>query len=363
MVNHKKLDQLLADENFQDDLRAALKDPQRMKVQFIQKYSIREEEFQYAQRILGTLSFQRAEIDHKQIDKSFNRVLEQIERPRILANKKTTVSLWFTRIAAVLTLPLLLTTFYFYQQTRILQFPAQPASGLVAQHTFHAPLGIKTQVVLPDGSLVWLNSGSSLTFPVVFQPNQREIQLQGEAYFEVVKNPAAPMLVSTEHMKIKVYGTKFNVNAFADDQIVRTTLVEGKVTLIPENNTKEYALSPGYTALYYSETKEIKASEVTNMTAYTGWKDGKLLLQDENFGDILKKLERWYNVEIQLSDPSLADYTLYATFVDESIEQVLSIISNSLPIQVEFPKRIRQADGSYAKRKIMIHRNWTKSIS
>jgi ferric-dicitrate binding protein FerR (iron transport regulator) len=122
-------------------------------------------------------------------------------------------------------------------------------------------------------------------------------------------------------------------------------------------------LEPGFTASYDLETKQIKAREVEKMDAFTGWKDGKLLFQNEPFADIVNRLERWYNVDIQLSDPSLGDYNLYATFVDENIEQVLAIFASSIPIEVDYPKRKKQADGSYSKREIVIKRDVNKVIN
>ena len=169
------------------------------------------------------------------------------------------------------------------------------------------------------------------------------------------------MIVTTnQNMQIKVYGTTFNVNAFADNGLVETTLIEGKITIIPNNSKKEYLLEPGNTASYSVEEDNLQVRAVKDMSVYTGWKDGKLLFNDEHFSDIITKLERWYNVDIQLTDPSLGDYTLYATYFDENIEQVLDIFSNSIPISVYYPKRAKQADGTYSKRKVIIKRNWRK---
>ncbi|KOH45421.1 FecR family protein [Sunxiuqinia dokdonensis] len=365
MDTKEKYTQLLADENFQNDIRNYSNLSNEEQQVILRKYSISEKELVYARKLLTGVSFKQEQVNSTETQFALQRLLLRIKdgssSSEKYKGKKIDLMTWMLRVAAVLSIPLLLSTIYFYQKSTVSNVESQL---MVTQNktinTFTAPAGAKTQVVLPDGSVAWLNSGSSLSVPTTFDANRRELSLTGEAYFEVVKNEQAPMFVSTDQMTVKVYGTKFNVNAFADNGTIRTTLVEGKVTLIPEMSTKEYLLEPGFTASYDLETKQIKASEVEKMDAFTGWKDGKLLFQNEPFSDIVNRLERWYNVDIQLSDPSLGDYNLYATFIDENIEQVLAIFASSIPIEVDYPKRKKQADGSYAKREIVIKRDINK---
>lgn len=364
----EKYTQLLADENFQNDIRNFTNLSKEEQQAILRKYSITSKELAHARRFMAGVSFKQDKLNNSETHFALQRLMMRIKGSSVPSQKakgrKVDLMAWVSRIAAVLSIPLLLSTLYFYQKSTELKAESQL---LAAQertiNTFTAPAGAKTQVVLPDGSVAWLNSGSSLSVPTTFEANRRELSLTGEAYFEVVKNEQAPLFVSTDKMTVKVYGTKFNVNAFADDGAIRTTLVEGKVTLIPEKSTKEYLLEPGFTASYDLETKQIVASEVEKMDAFTGWKDGKLLFQNEPFADIVNRLERWYNVDIQLSDPSLGDYNLYATFIDENIEQVLAIFASSIPIEVDYPKRKKQADGSYAKREIVINRDVNKVIN
>jgi ferric-dicitrate binding protein FerR (iron transport regulator) len=364
----EKYTQLLADENFQDDIRNYSNLSNEDQQAILRKYSITEKELIYARRLLTGVSFKQEKVGSLETQFALKRLMMRIKDGSSPSEKtrgrKVDLMNWMLRIAAVLSIPLLLSTIYFYQKSTALNADSQL---MVTQNktinTFTAPAGAKTQVVLPDGSVSWLNSGSSLSVPATFEANRRELSLTGEAYFEVVKNEQAPMFVSTDQMTVKVYGTKFNVNAFGDDGTIRTTLVEGKVTLIPEKSTKEYLLEPGFTASYDLQSKKIKANEVEKMDAFTGWKDGKLLFQNEPFADIVNRLERWYNVDIQLSDPSLGNYNLYATFIDENIEQVLAIFASSIPIEVDYPKRKKQADGSYARREIVIKRDVNKVIN
>ena len=363
----ERLIQLLTDEKFQDDILNfdnPSKDEQKT---ILQKYSITEKEYTYAGKFLSGISFRKEKLSPEDVNYALKRLMSRIANTSdsltIKEGKKIDYFTWISRIAAILSIPLLLTTIYFYQESRNLQsgyFTSSSPEKVC--NTFHASLGARTQVALPDGSLVWLNSGSSLSSPAVFDSRSRNVELMGEAFFEVVKNEKVPMVVSAGNLKVKVYGTKFNMNAYPDEKQIKTTLVEGIVTIIPGDSRKEYQLNPGYTASYTVENQKLQITKVDDMDSFSGWKDGKLLFHDEPFAYIIKRLERWYNVDIQLTDSSLGAYTLYATFFDESIEQILDIFSRSIPIKIEYPKRVKNPDGVYSKRQIIIKRDKSKKI-
>ena len=363
----EKFDLLLADEKFQDDilnLDSSLNDGQKI---ISAKYSITEKEFAYAVRLFSNISFRKEKLSAKELNYALERLRKRISEDsvssKIVKGRKLDFITWISRVAAILSIPLLLTTIYIYQEYRNLQVESfSSSSQKKVYNTFQASLGARTQVALPDGSLVWLNSGSSLSCPVVFDSRSRNVELKGEAFFEVVENEKVPMVVSAGNLKVKVYGTKFNVNAFPDEGLIETTLVEGHVTIIPGVSEIEYPLKPGHTASYTVGNQRLQITKVEDMDVFTGWKDGKLLLHDEPFAHIVRKLERWYNVDIQLSDASLGSYTLYATFFDESIEQILDIFSGSIPILIDYPKRVKNPDGFYSKRQIIIKRDINKKM-
>ena len=362
----EKIIQLLINEEFQDDVLNSdnpLKDEQKT---ILQKYSITEKEYTYAYRFLSGISFRKEKLSPEDVDYALKRLISRIPNTSdiiltIKRGKKIDYFTWFSRIAAILSIPLLLTTVCFYLEFRNAQSEYFTSSFQgKACNTFHASLGARTQVVLSDGSLVWLNSGSSLSSPAVFDSRSRNVELKGEAYFDVVKNEKIPMIVSTSDLKVKVYGTKFNMNAYPEEKQIKITLEEGIVTIIPGNSREEHQLSPGYTASYKVENQKLQITKVGDMNSYTGWKDGKLLFHDETFAEIIKRLERWYNVDIQLTDSSLGTYTLYATFFDESIEQILDIFSRSIPIKIEYLKRVKNQNGVYSKRQIILKRDASK---
>lgn len=358
----EKLNQLLADEKFQDDILNLGKFSKEEQNVLLEKYSISEKEFIDARKLLSGMSFIPKKSDPAEVNYALKKLQKRIalvSDPR--KGRKISMITLISRIAAVLSIPLFLSTLYLYRQTMNIDSSGISFSQEKVFNTFQAPAGAKSQVVLPDGSLVWLNSGSSLSCPVTFNSAIRHVQLTGEAYFEVAKSEV-PMLVSARHIQVKVYGTKFNIKDYAGEEVIETTLVEGRVSVIPEGSPNEYTLDPGYTASYSVLEENLTITQVDKMDAFTGWKDGKLLFQNERFADILKKMERWYNVDIQLSDPSLGNYILYATFFDENIEQVLDIFSKSIPITVEYRQREKQSDGSYARRKIVIRRDAGREI-
>jgi transmembrane sensor len=150
---------------------------------------------------------------------------------------------------------------------------------------------------LPDGTKVWLNAASSLKFPTTFASlSNRTVELSGEAYFEVAKDKLHPFIVKTDKQEIKVLGTHFNVSSYPDEQITKTTLLEGSVKVVAKNNVSSMAtLKPGQQAQLSSQTFKVKEVDLLESTA---WKDGDFNFENEEFSSILKQVSRWYNVEI-----------------------------------------------------------------
>jgi transmembrane sensor len=216
------------------------------------------------------------------------------------------------------------------------------------------PLGAKSQVILSDGSKVWLNAGSKLKYPVNFLNNSREVYLEGEAFFDITKINHKQFIVKTSNLNIKVYGTQFNVKAYSEENQIQTTLVKGSVALEPlsDNNTV-YFLKPNQTATFYKsnsiikttnklptalETEKSKTSEgifIVNKidpAPIISWKDKEWIFRGEELGQLAIKLERRYNVKISFEDVSLKTYKFSGTITDLTFEQVLMVIQLSAPI-------------------------------
>jgi ferric-dicitrate binding protein FerR (iron transport regulator) len=163
------------------------------------------------------------------------------------------------------------------------------------------PHGKRSFIQLSDGSKVWVNSGSRLVFLPVFKGNKREVFLEGEAYFEVAKDMKKPFYVRTDAYDIKVYGTRFDVQAYKLDNEYNTILLEGKVSLEIKNgtaNSKEHFLLPNQKASLADQKGNLFITEVANIDNYTAWKDGYLIFKNEPFPELLKRVSRYYNITI-----------------------------------------------------------------
>lgn len=157
------------------------------------------------------------------------------------------------------------------------------------------PKGGQYTIMLPDGTNVWLNSESSLTFPVAFKGSTRKVSLKGEAYFEVAKNKAMPFIVHTDNTDIKVLGTHFNVHAYKDDNTIKTTLLEGSVRL--SSTTSSTVLTPGEQGTTDASNGRITQKKV-NINQVMAWKAGYFIFRDDDIHDIMKQISRWYDVEV-----------------------------------------------------------------
>lgn len=165
----------------------------------------------------------------------------------------------------------------------------------VETHTINVPSKGEYFVQLSDGTKVWMNSESTLKFKSKFTGKQRVVDLEGEAYFEVAKNPDKPFIVRTPNTFVKVLGTKFNVKAYANEDYTYTTLNEGKVKLIMDK--KQQVLSPNEQVVFNKRTNEYE-TKVVDASIYSAWTNGRLVFKDERLEDILNSLSRWYGLSV-----------------------------------------------------------------
>ncbi len=185
---------------------------------------------------------------------------------------------------------------------------AQQVEEKVALNTLRIPRGGEYKLVLEDGTKVWLNSESELTYPVKFTGNFREVTLTGEAYFEVTHDETRPFYVKTLSQQVRVLGTSFNVNAYKSADFSATTLVEGSVEVTyvgtDENYQNAQILSPNEQFLYNTETHQSSVNKV-DPYHYVSWKDGRIVLRNEPLGSFMEKLARWYDVKVVFEDEEL----------------------------------------------------------
>lgn len=168
-------------------------------------------------------------------------------------------------------------------------------AGTVAYNTLSTPKARQYQLVLPDGSKVWLNSASSIRYPVAFAGRERKVEITGEGYFEVAKDAAHPFIVRSPKQEIKVLGTHFNINSYEDEAVVKTTLAEGSVRITSVNKLAPIVLKPGQQAI--NDAKAIKVKNV-DIEEELAWKNGMFISQNQDFKTMMRAIARWYNVEV-----------------------------------------------------------------
>lgn len=279
------------------------------------------------------------------VDKAYSRLNRQMHRKQ----GRSVFMQTFSRIAAILLLPLLISSvmfsyLYMKQKEQIEQIGYTQVSS--------AP-GTITRLVLPDQSVAWLNSGSTLSYPAVFSDEAREVKLSGEGYFEVESDLEHPFYVITkEGLKIMAYGTKFNVNAYADETFVETVLEQGKIDVINQNERVQ--LEPNKLAVYDINTGQFTVSQ-TNLDEKIGWKDGKLIFRNTPLDEVLKRLSKRYNIDIVLHQKSKKEYKYRATFTTETIEQILNYLKLTAPIEWSVKKPQKNQDDSFVHPRIDVY--------
>lgn len=229
------------------------------------------------------------------------------------------------RIAAIIIISLGLGWFgrYFYMQETFLN----PHTEL---KSVEATPGQQKEIFLADGTHVWLNSDSKLSFPNHFNSNNRKVTLQGEAYFEVTANEQKPFFVKTKNHIVKVVGTHFNICEYPESNIIETTLAEGKVKIITGNLVHD--LLPGEQSSFNTETSEVRISKA-DLEVYTTWKDGRYEFNNEPLGKVFQIIERWWDVKIDYPEKLKDDRISGVLRRYKPLEQHFELIKQLLPIQ------------------------------
>jgi ferric-dicitrate binding protein FerR (iron transport regulator) len=187
------------------------------------------------------------------------------------------------------------------------------------------PKGEKSKIILPDGSLVWLNADSKISYPVNFEEN-REVVLAGEAFFEVKRDTLNPFIIHLEGAKVKVLGTSFNIKSYPGDSISETTVLSGKVAFIDKQNAYDsIILLKDEKVVYNQLTHQVETWQAENNQA-AAWVEGKLVFDATPMSGVKKVLERWYNVDIELNE-KITNCRITATFKEQPLEDVLTLIS------------------------------------
>lgn len=211
--------------------------------------------------------------------------------------------------------------------------------------------GHVSKVELPDGSLVWLNSGSKISYSNLFASNNRDINLTGEAYFQVTKNEDIPLVVNIEELQVKVLGTNFNVSAYPKSKKINVALESGRVELL---NTEDalflYKLNPGELAVFDKIDRKLVVSEV-NTSKFTSWKEGIINFYNQPLEELIKSLENRYNQKFEI-DADVKDYHYTFTIKNETLDEIIQLMEKITPIKavqkgniITFKMDMRKVEG------------------
>lgn len=234
---------------------------------------------------------------------------------------------WAQRAAAILFIPLLVTL--------ILQYWGGNEQELAQIMEVKTNPGMMTSLRLPDGTLVYLNSESTLSYPSRFDNDTRNVTLQGEAYFEVAKNPEKKFIVSTSHQsQIEVLGTHFNIEAYEKEDRISATLVEGKIGFIYKSNdvSKKVLMDPGQKLVYDSKDNKVQLY-ATSGESEIAWKEGKIIFRNTSLEEGLRMLEKRYNVEFIIKNDRLKGDSFTGTFTNQRLERILEYFQLSSQIR------------------------------
>lgn len=290
------------------------------------------------------------------LDYNLSHLLDSIHhRIHVIENRKKQsitrkIYRWYSVAAAVLMIPLLI--------AGGIWFTKEPAVETVyvtenpINSTIHAPLGSRISFDLPDGTKGWLNSGSSLEYQLPFG-NNRQITVQGEAWLDVAKDDSNPFEIYAGRSKVKVLGTKFNLNAYPEENYVEVVLEEGKVEFTAPGINSEVEMKPNDRLIYSNNSVHVAE---TDPTKYAAWVEGKLMFRSDPLPVVARRIARWYNVEVDLMDKELEKDVIRGTFQDDSLEEVLQYISMTSPLRYRIIERKALDNGTYQKKKVLIYR-------
>ena len=229
--------------------------------------------------------------------------------------------------------------------------------------TVYSPGGQKTKVTLPDNSIVWLNAKTTLRYATAFNDKQRNVYIDGEAFFDVKHDSQRPFIVKTSVFNIKVYGTTFNVKAYKEEGVIEATLVKGKITIqglkVPGQENSEIIVHPNETFRYIKDLATYKKADLpealiknqptirnedqpilmldpkVEVTPIVDWKDGILSFKNESFSSLSYKLEQWFDVKIHFDDPDVQEIKFTGQFEKENINQVFKYLQILTPFEYD----------------------------
>jgi ferric-dicitrate binding protein FerR (iron transport regulator) len=284
--------------------------------------------------------------DQKVFDRILHRIHYNINTRNAEQNNSTShkILIWTLRIAGVILLPLIV--FFGIQKFN------NSGSGKQAWIEINSPAWTRVQFSLPDGTTGWLNSSSSIKYNANFIKD-RQVTLRGEAFFNVYKDKHSPFIVTAKEVNVKVLGTRFNIASYDNEQDVEVVLEEGSLLFTETEKNKSYTMFPNDLIKYDKKNKDF-TKNIVEPHKYLSWTEGKLVFRNDPLDVVARRLERWYNIDVDVKTNLSDDLRLRATFKDESLEEVLGLLKRSLPLDFKIEERDINTDGTYGRKKVIL---------
>ena len=286
------------------------------------------------------------DLDNKDLDHILYRIHfdinNRLSEPKIWSFDN--IIKWTLRLAGVIILPLVIFIG--------IQMYKEACLKKEAWVEIKAPAWTRAQFSLPDGTIGWLNSNSSVKYNGNFNAD-RQVTLSGEAFFNVFKDNKRPFRVNTNEVTVKVLGTRFNIASYENENNVELVLEEGKLVFNNKEMKSSRTMNPN-DLVVYNKTQKDFSTEIVQPNKYLSWTEGKLIFRNDPLDVIARRLERWYNIDVEVNGGVDKDLRLRATFIDESLEEVLDLLKRSLPIVYRIEDRNLLPNGIYPKKKVII---------
>ena len=287
------------------------------------------------------------ELSRYDTKKGYDKMIQKAKKYR----KHLSIRRTLLNICAAMALPLFISvTVLAYKNIEM-----KETVGHTCWQSVSAAPGAVISVELPDHTMAWINSGSSLSYPTRFKGGKRTVRIIGEVYFDVATDSRRPFNVITgTGLEVVAHGTQFNVEAYPDETEIETTLVDGSVSLLLGGEEK-CILEPGESGTYSSDSKTLRIKQV-NTEEKTAWINGKIMFRNAPIEEVFERLGRRYNTDFILHDPyNLSDrYRCRITFQDETIQQVLGYLAIAAPIRYESHSPVRQNGDVLERQKIEV---------
>lgn len=301
-------------------------------------------ENKHQEEVVRSLMDDIEEMESINVENRYHQTMRKAREMRLYASS----SQWI-RYAAILSIPLLISSLILgYLYFKKDSMPQQYAEVFASQ-------GSVLRYVLPDRTVVWLNAGSRLKYPVRFADDKREVSLSGEGYFEVTADKKHPFYVNMpDGLSVYVYGTHFNVNAYSSDPIIETVLEKGHLNVTTPDNRMVAQLMPGESAIYDKKQNKLTKIEVDDVSLKTAWREGKLIFRHATPDEIFRVLERHFNVKINFRNRSGRLYHFRATFGNETLSQILDYLSLSANMKWSIVHPVQNEDATFPTQNVNV---------